>query len=88
VAEWLLRAPSPPAPNRRRYVGKSPGAAPGGLGGGWLAVFRDSAAVRIGNGASNQLQLATPTAREDSAASGPPRRLVQSDDGWAVQIAF
>jgi GH15 family glucan-1,4-alpha-glucosidase len=54
----------------------------------WLPGFRDSAPVRIGNGASNQLQLDVYGEVMDALHQARRGGIGQSDDGWAVQIAF
>ena len=54
----------------------------------WLPGFRNSAPVRIGNGAHNQLQLDVYGEVMDALHQARRGGIGPSDDGWAVQIAF
>ena len=54
----------------------------------WLPGFRNSGPVRIGNGAHNQLQLDVYGEVMDALHQARRGGIGQSDDGWAVQIAF
>jgi GH15 family glucan-1,4-alpha-glucosidase len=54
----------------------------------WLPGFRNSSPVRIGNAASNQLQLDVYGEVMDALHQARRGGIGQSDDGWAVQIAF
>jgi len=54
----------------------------------WLPGFRNSSPVRIGNGASNQLQLDVYGEVMDALHQARRGGICQSDDGWAMQIAF
>ena len=54
----------------------------------WLPGFRNSAPVRIGNGAHSQLQLDVYGEVMDALHQARRGGLGQSDAGWAVQIAF
>src|SRR5712672_589125 len=54
----------------------------------WLPGFRDSIPVRIGNGAHNQLQLDVYGEVMDALHQARRGGIGQSDDGWAMQIAF
>ena len=54
----------------------------------WLPGFRNSAPVRIGNSAHNQLQLDVYGEVMDALHQARRGGIGQSDDGWAVQIAF
>ena len=54
----------------------------------WLPGFRNSSPVRIGNGAHSQLQLDVFGEVMDALHQARRGGIGQSDDGWAVQIAF
>ncbi len=54
----------------------------------WLKGFRNSAPVRIGNSAHSQLQLDVFGEMMDALHQARRSGIDQSDDGWAVQIAF
>jgi GH15 family glucan-1,4-alpha-glucosidase len=54
----------------------------------WLPGFRNSGPVRIGNSAHNQLQLDVYGEVMDALHQARRGGIGQSDDGWAVQIAF
>jgi GH15 family glucan-1,4-alpha-glucosidase len=54
----------------------------------WLPGFRNSSPVRIGNGASNQLQIDVYGEVMDALHQARRGGICQSDDGWAMQIAF
>jgi len=54
----------------------------------WLPGFRDSGPVRIGNSAHSQLQLDVYGEVMDALHQARRGGIDQSDDGWAVQIAF
>ena len=54
----------------------------------WLPGFRNSAPVRIGNGAHSQLQLDVFGEVMDALHQARRGGIGPSDDGWAVQIAF
>ena len=54
----------------------------------WLPGFRNSAPVRIGNGAHSQLQLDVYGEVMDALHQARRGGIDKSDDGWAVQIAF
>jgi GH15 family glucan-1,4-alpha-glucosidase len=54
----------------------------------WLPGFRNSGPVRIGNSAHNQLQLDVYGEMMDALHQARRGGIGQSDDGWAVQIAF
>jgi GH15 family glucan-1,4-alpha-glucosidase len=54
----------------------------------WLPGFRGSGPVRIGNGASNQVQLDVYGEVMDALHQARRGGICQSDDGWAMQIAF
>jgi GH15 family glucan-1,4-alpha-glucosidase len=86
--EWLLRA-----------VAGRPGQAQimYGIGGErrlvewevpWLKGFRDSGPVRIGNSAHSQLQLDVFGEVMDALHQARRGSIGESQDGWAVQIAF
>jgi GH15 family glucan-1,4-alpha-glucosidase len=54
----------------------------------WLPGFRNSAPVRIGNGAHNQMQLDVFGEVMDALHQARRGGIGPADDGWAVQIAF
>jgi GH15 family glucan-1,4-alpha-glucosidase len=54
----------------------------------WLPGFRNSGPVRIGNSAHNQLQLDVYGEVMDALHQARRGGIVQSEDGWAMQIAF
>jgi GH15 family glucan-1,4-alpha-glucosidase len=54
----------------------------------WLPGFRNSAPVRIGNSAHSQLQLDVYGEVMDALHQARRGGIGQSDEGWAVQIAF
>jgi GH15 family glucan-1,4-alpha-glucosidase len=54
----------------------------------WLPGFRNSGPVRIGNSAHSQLQLDVYGEVMDALHQARRGGIDQSDDGWAVQIAF
>ena len=54
----------------------------------WLPGFRNSGPVRIGNSAHNQLQLDVYGEVMDALHQARRGGICQSDDGWAMQIAF
>jgi GH15 family glucan-1,4-alpha-glucosidase len=54
----------------------------------WLPGFRNSAPVRIGNGAYGQLQLDVYGEVMDALHTARRGGLGPSDSGWAVQVAF
>ena len=54
----------------------------------WLPGFRNSSPVRIGNGASNQLQLDVYGEVMDALHQARHGGLGRDGEGWAVQIAF
>jgi GH15 family glucan-1,4-alpha-glucosidase len=54
----------------------------------WLKGFRDSAPVRIGNGAHSQIQLDVFGEMMDALHQARRGGIDTDDDGWAVQIAF
>jgi len=54
----------------------------------WLPGFRDSAPVRIGNGASNQLQLDVYGEVMDAAHQARRSGLATHESGWEVHLAL
>ena len=54
----------------------------------WLPGFRDSAPVRVGNGAYGQLQLDVFGEVMDALHTARRGGLAPSDTGWAVQVAL
>jgi GH15 family glucan-1,4-alpha-glucosidase len=54
----------------------------------WLPGFRNSAPVRVGNSAHNQLQLDVFGEVMDALHQARRGGVGPTDDGWAVQIAF